>query len=587
MKQPVRSSLLLLFIALLAACGQSEDAPSATATQDPASETPAPATAPETPPFTAANLAAADMITGEAIRSVVAEIGSDAYEGRGPGSEGDTKARVWIAQKLEAMGYQPGAEDGSWEQPFDLVGINASQPEAWTFSSEGEDLKLIQSTEYIVGSGVQADSAVITDSDLVFVGYGIQAPEYDWDDFKGQDLAGKTLVMLNNDPDWDDDLFAGNRRLYYGRWSYKYESAARQGAAGAIIIHTDPSAGYPWQVVQTSWTGEQFELPAGDEPRIQVAAWVTSEAAEKLVRFGGQDLTALIESAKTREFEPVTLNLKTSINLPIEISRVQSANVLGLLPGNDPELKDEVVVYTAHHDHLGIGLPNFAGDPEDRIYNGARDNASGTGMVLAIAEAIAATQPRRSILMAFVGAEEQGLLGSKFFAREPTFHPGKIAANINFDSGNIWGVTSDITFIGKGKSSLDAVTATVAERYDRTVLGDQFPDRGYFYRSDQFSLAKIGVPALYLSGGTTFVGQPEGWGATKIGEYTTRNYHQPSDELTPDWNFDGMVADAQFGFWCGVITANADEMQSWNAGDEFEAARLEALAEAAEMSEGP
>ncbi len=563
-----------LLFALLTACSSE---PEAVATPE--------AAAPESPvviqepsgPFSAADKAAAAKITGEAIRSVIAEIGGDAYEGRGPGSAGDEKARVWIADKLKSMGYQPGAADGSWEQPFDLVGINSAQPPGWSFSSGGETLSLVQGSEYIIGSGVQAPESIIAASDLVFVGYGIEAPEYGWDDFKGQDLTGKTLVMLNNDPDWDEELFAGDRRLYYGRWSYKYESAARQGAAAAIIVHTTPSAGYPWQVVQTSWTGEQFQLPAGDEPRIQAAAWLTSDAAEKLLRFGGNDLNALIESAKSKDFEPVTLNLNTSITLANEISRVQSANVLGLLPGSDPELADEVVVFTAHHDHIGLGLPNFAGDPEDRIYNGARDNASGVGMVMAIAEAMAATKPRRSVLMAFVGAEEQGLLGSKFFAREPTFHPGKIAGNINFDSGNIWGVTKDITYIGKGKSTLDAVTAQVAEFEDRVVLGDQFPDKGFFYRSDQFSLAKIGVPALYLSGGTNFIGQPEGWGATKIGEYTTKNYHQPSDELTDDWNFDGMVADARFGFWCGVIVANDDEMAQWVPGDEFEAARLSAL----------
>lgn len=585
MKQfPRAAAPLSLLLLLIAACSSESDNPSAPSAQ--AEPAPVEATPVEAGPVSAAIKAAAEKITGDAIRTVVAEIGSDAYEGRGPGSDGDVRAREYIAEGLEAMGYQPGAADGSWEQAFDLVGINADQPPTWSFSSGGEKLDLIQSTEFIVGSGIQAQRSIITESDLVFVGYGIQAPEYEWDDYKGQDLTGKTLVMLNNDPDWDDNLFAGNRRLYYGRWDYKYESAAKQGAAGAIIIHTDPSAGYPWQVVQTSWTGEQFELPAGDESRIQAAAWLTSDAAEKLVRFGGQDLNQLIEAAKTREFEPVDLNLNTSITLNNQINRVQSANVLGLLPGSDPALADEVVVFTAHHDHLGIGLPNFAGDPGDRIYNGARDNASGTGMVMAIADAIAQSKPRRSILMAFVGAEEQGLLGSKFLAREPTFHPGKIAANVNFDSGNIWGATRDITFIGKGKSSLDEVTAMVAKMEGRVVLGDQFPDKGFFYRSDQFSLAKIGVPALYLSGGTDFIGQPEGWGARKMGEYTTRNYHQPSDELTADWNFDGMVNDARFGFYCGMIAANADEMQQWKPGDEFEAARKAALAEVADPAEG-
>ncbi len=579
----MRKTLLICIFALLfgliAGCSGETDAPAAELSAQP--ETAPPATE-ALGPFSPAEVAAAAKITPEAIRAVVAEIGSDAYEGRGPGSAGDVKARNWITDRLKTLGYQPGAADGSWEQAFDLVGINAEQPPVWSFSSGGENLDLVQGTEFIIGSGVQSVQSVIDDSELVFVGYGIQAPEYQWDDFKGLDLTGKTLVMLNNDPDWDDNLFAGDRRLYYGRWDYKYESAAQQGAAAAIIIHTTPSAGYPWQVVQTSWTGEQFQLPAGDEPRIEAAAWLTQDAAEKLLRFGGKDLSALIESAKTRDFVPVALDLTTSINLANKVTKVQSANVLGLLPGNDPELADEVVVFTAHHDHLGIGLPNFAGDPADRIYNGALDNASGVGMVLAIAEALASTKPKRSILMAFVGAEEQGLLGSKFFAAQPTFHPGKIAANINLDSGNIWGETTDITFVGKGKSSLDQVTATVAELEGRVVVGDQFPDKGYFYRSDQFSLAKIGVPGLYLNGGTQFVGRPEGWGAQQMGEYTTKNYHQPSDELTEDWNFDGITSDARFAYWCGLLVANADGMQQWVAGDEFEAARLKALAQVAQ-----
>ncbi|MDJ0657443.1 MAG: M28 family peptidase [Xanthomonadales bacterium] len=529
--------------------------------------------------FSGANADAADLITGATIRDTIAELASDRYQGRGPGSEGDQMARDYLVEQMSAMGLQPGAADGSWEQPFDLVSVHADQPPAWEFVSGGERLALRQSTEYIVGSGVQMDQSTVVESELVFVGFGIEAPEYQWDDFKGVDLSGKTLVMLNNDPDWDADLFEGDRRLYYGRWTYKYESAARQGAVAAIIIHTTPSAGYPWQVVQTSWTGPQFELPAKDEPRLQVAAWVTEEAAGKLMRMGDQDLAQLVESARSPEFEPVALGVTTSITLRNEIAGVQSANVLGLLPGSDPELADEVVVYTAHHDHLGVGLPNFAVDAEDRIYNGARDNASGTGMVLNIARAFATLPeaPPRSILFAFVGAEEQGLLGAKFFARYPTFPAGKIAGNVNFDSANIWGETTDITYIGKGKSSLDQVADRVAAREGRVVKGDQFPDKGLFYRSDQFALAKIGVPALYLSGGTEFVGRPEGWGAEQIGAYTTRNYHQPSDELTDDWNFDGMVRDARFGFWCGLVIASDPEMPSWNPGDEFEAARQAAL----------
>lgn len=522
---------------------------------------------------------AAATISANHVRATVAEIASDAYEGRGPGTLGDAKARTFLAHQLAETGYAPGAAEGQWEQFFDLVGINASQPETWAFSHDGNDLELSQHSEFIVSSGVQAEESLIEDAELVFVGFGIQAPEYEWDDFKGSDLSGKMLLMLNNDPDWDPELFAGNRRLYYGRWTYKYESAARQGAAGAIIIHTTPSAGYPWQVVQTSWTGAQFELPAGNEPRIQVAGWVTDEKAAALASLAGQDLEQLKEMARSRDFEPVPLGVRTSIRFDNELTRVRSANVLGILEGSDPELAEQAVIYTAHHDHLGIGLPNPSGDPDDRIYNGARDNASGTGIALAIARAFATLEerPRRSILIAFVGAEEQGLLGAKYYARYPTIAPGNIAANVNYDSANIWGATRDVSYVGLGKSSLDEVAYTVADYQGRTVKPDQFPDRGYFYRSDQFALARIGVPALYVRGGTDFVDRPAGWGEQQVNAYTAVNYHQPSDELSDDWNFEGMIQDARFGFWAGLILANADELPAWNPGDEFEAARKQAL----------
>ncbi|MDX1509055.1 MAG: M20/M25/M40 family metallo-hydrolase, partial [Woeseiaceae bacterium] len=459
---------------------------------------------------------------------------------------------------------------------FDLVGVNASQPDTWTFEGHGKTLTLEQWDEFIAASGVQEPRAEIDNAELVFVGYGIQAPEYDWDDYKGADLTGKILVMMNNDPDWDPELFAGETRLWYGRWDYKYLSAARQGAVGAIIIHTPPSAGYPWQVVQTSWTGESFELPAGDEPRAQVNAWVTEDAARELISMAGLDLDELREAAYNRDFEPVPLGITTSIGMDVAINRVQSANVLGLLPGSDPQLRDEVVIYTAHHDHLGIGTPNEDGDA---IYNGAMDNASGVAQILAIAKAMKALPeaPRRSVLFALVGAEEQGLLGSKWYAQNPTFPPGKIAANLNYDGGNIWGHTHDVTFIGLGKSTIDELVTLIAKEQGRVVKPDQFADRGYFYRSDQFSFAKIGVPAMYLDTGTDFVDRPPEWGREQQDHYTNVNYHQPSDEYDPSWNFDGMVSDALLGYWTGLAIANADEMPSWNPGDEFEAARLEAL----------
>ncbi len=519
---------------------------------------------------------AAGEITADLMRRHIIELSDDKYEGRGPGTRGDIAARDYIVKESEAIGLQPGAADGSWQQQFDLIGVTTRQPDEWTFRKDHQSLTLKQWDQFIVASGVQEERVDVEKAELVFVGYGIQAPEYDWDDFKGQDLTGKMLVMMNNDPSWDPELFAGETRLWYGRWDYKYLSAARQGAAGAIIIHTSPSAGYPFQVVQTSWTGEQFELPAGDEPRAQVEAWVTEDSARALIEMAGYDLAELQTAADNRDFQPVPLGIETSIGMDVTLNRVATANVLGLIPGRDPQLKNEAVIYTAHHDHLGIGTPN---DEGDTIYNGARDNASGVAQLIAIAKAIKALPeaPRRSILFAFVGAEEQGLLGSKYYAENPTFAPGNIAANLNYDGGNIWGHTHDVTFIGLGKSSIDAIVEAIAAEQGRVVKPDQFADRGYFYRSDQFSFAKIGVPAMYLDTGTEFIDRPAEWGKEQVNHWTDVHYHQPSDEYDDSWNFDGMIEDAVLGFWTGLAIANADDMPEWTPGDEFEAARQEAL----------
>jgi Zn-dependent M28 family amino/carboxypeptidase len=530
---------------------------------------------PAASPITAAAEAAAQAIDGEYIRGVVAELADDRYGGRLPGTEGDLLSRSFLAAELARLGFAGGAADGSYEQPIELVGVTTEAPDTWSFARGDGTVELARSTDFVASSGVQAASAELRDAELVFAGYAIQAPEYGWDDFKDADVRGKVLVVLNNDPDWDPALFEGTTRLYYGRWMYKYESAARQGAAGVIIVHTTPSAGYGWQVVQTSWSGPQYELPAGTEPRIAVESWVTEDAARRLLG-DAHDLDALIEQAKSRDFRPVPLGITTSLMLTNTLTRTPTANVLGTLRGSDPALADEFVIYTAHYDHLGTGEPDAEGDT---IFNGARDNASGVGMLLAIGEAFTALPqpPRRSIVLLFAAAEEQGLIGSQYFAAQPPMPPGRIAANINYDSGNIWGETRDITFIGLGKSSLDAVANDVAAYQGRTVTGDQFPDRGMYYRSDQFNFAKIGVPAFYFSGGTEFVGRPEGWGAEQINLYTDRHYHQPSDELTPEWNFAGMVQDARFGFHAGLLIANDDALPQWNAGNEFEAARRAAL----------
>lgn len=560
---------LALTVAILGAAACSRSTP-------PAEQTAAPKSNVE---VTAVMQQAAGAISGDYMRDQITKLASDEFEGRGTASKGGELAMQYLEQQLKEIGFQPGGADGSYRQTFDVVGIDGKLPKTWTFTASGKKRALKYWDEYIAASGVQAPVTEINNAELVFVGYGIQAPEFQWDDFKGMDLKGKVLVMLNNDPDWDPSLFAGKTRLYYGRWTYKYESAARQGAAGAIIIHTTPSAGYPFQVVQTSWSGEQFELPAENEPRIQVQGWATEQATRELLAMSGHDLDKLVEAAKTREFKPVPLGITTSIKFENKINRVKTANVLGVLPGSDPTLSKEVVIYSAHHDHLGIGKPDKTGD---KIYNGALDNASGMAQVLAIAKAFKALPqaPKRTTMMLFVAAEEQGLLGSEYFALHPTVPAGKIAANINYDGGNIFGKARNLTFVGKGKSTLDEVVESIASIQGRTVLPDQMPDRGHYYRSDQFSFAKVGVPAVYLDIGTDFEGKPEGWGKQQIEDFEEHRYHQPSDQIDSTWNFDGMNEDARLGFWIGVNVANADTMPSWVPGDEFEAARKAAIAAA-------
>ena len=520
------------------------------------------------------------FITQGAIEAPIRFLASDLLEGRGPGTRGDELARLYLQTQLEGMGFQPAFANGAWQQPFDIVGLTGAFPKTWSFAGKGGKVDLGYRVDYIAVTGQQAPQVSVSNAELVFVGYGIQAPEFQWDDYKGAKLAGKILVMMNNDPDWDPKLFAGKRRLYYGRWDYKYESAAHQGAAGAIIIHTTASAGYPWQVVQSSWGGEQFELPAASEARLSLKAWATEDAVRRLVKSGGQDLDKLIEAAHSRDFKPVPLGVTTSIAFSNQITHVKTANVGGVLPGNDPKLAPEVVIYSAHHDHFGIGEPDKSGD---RIYHGAVDNASGCAQVLAIARAFAMlpARPRRTIMALFVAGEERGLLGSAYYARNPSFPPGRIAADINIDGGNILGRTRDATLVSLGKSSLDQIAERLAQMQGRKLSGDQYPDRGYYYRSDQFSFAKIGVPALFFNEGTEVIGKPAGWGKQQHDAWELKQYHQPSDKLEASWNLDGMIEDAQLDLYAGWLVAQADAMPTWNPGDEFVAARQRAIAELA------
>jgi len=524
---------------------------------------------------------ASETIVAENILADVSILGGDEFEGRGPGSDGDRAARAYLATRLGEMGYEPLFADGSYEQPVEIVGLTANPPKSWVFSgSDGRTAAYSFADEYMLVSGVQKPEVSITDAEVVFVGYGIVAPEEQWDDFKGVDLKGKILLMLNDDPDWDPELFGGDRKLSYGRWDYKYASAARQGAAGAIIVHTTPSAGYPWTVVRSSNIGEQFELVAGDEPRTLFNGWLTWEGSMALAAIGGHDLEALIESARSPDFQPVPLGVTTSIDFSVDVKPTTTANVAGILRGSDPELADEMVVLSAHHDHFGIGEPDETGDV---IYNGALDNGVAMSQALAVAGAFAELPdgPRRSILVFFPAVEEQGILGSKYFAGSGVVHPGSMVTDINFELGNVWGKTSDVIIYGLGKSELDDWLTAAAVTQNRTIRGEQDVKAGWFYRSDQISFARIGVPAIWFKSGVDFIGREPGWGEKQYADWISNKYHTPGDEVDESWVLDGLVEDAQLGFMLAAAVATADITPTWYAGDEFEAARKAALADLA------
>lgn len=521
--------------------------------------------------------AAVAQINENVLRAHIRFLADDLLEGRGPGSRGDDLTQLYISTQFQALGFQPALPDGQWSQPVPLVGVTTAPPATVEFRSASESLILKHHTDAMLVAGRPAEKISIQDAELVFVGYGIQAPEYSWDDFKGADVRGKILLVMNNDPESDPELFAGRRRLYYGRWDYKYEMAARLGAAGAIIIHTTPSAGYPYQVIQTSWSGEQFELQESDTPTMDLRGWVSDDAAQNIAKLAGKSLDSLRAAAESRDFQPVPLGVRMSLELTAKVREQQTANVLGVLPGSDPKLAKETVIFMAHHDHLGLAQQRDA--QGDNIYNGAIDNASGAAALLAIGRAIAALPhpPRRSIMLAAVGAEEQGLLGSKYLAQHPPIPPGYMSAVINIDGINFLGRTHDLNLIGNGKSNLDPLIESVAKWQGRVVTPDYFPDRGYYYRSDQFSLAKVGVPGIYLHSGVNVVGKPDGWGKEKLEEWVDKTYHQPSDEYSDDWDLAGAIDDTRLLCHVGLIIANADQAPEWNKGDEFEAARLEAI----------
>ncbi len=507
-------------------------------------------------------------------------LSSDAFEGRGPGTPGEEKTVRYIEDAFQKLGLKPGHPNGTYIQPAALVGIT-SRP-TLAFVAGGRPLPMENINDFVGFSTRATNQVQGKDSDVVFVGYGIVAPEFGWDDYKGVDVRGKTVVMLINDPpilDADGDLdakfFGGKAMTYYGRWTYKYEIAAAKGAAACLIVHETIPAAYPFAVVVSSWTRENFEIRTPDKNagHVGFSGWLTYDAAKKLFAASGKDYEALKKTAVTREFRPVALGATASFTVDNTLRNVDSRNVIALLPGRDATVRNEYLIYNAHWDHLGRD-DRLKGD---QIFNGAADNAAGIAVLLELAAAMkalpAAEQPRRSVLFLAVTAEEKGLLGSRFYAQNPLYPLNRTIAAINMDGANQFGRTSDMETIGFGATTIDDIGIAVAREQRRQMKPDSHPERGGYYRSDHFEFAKVGVPAYYPKAGKQFIGQAADYGEKKVSDYIAKDYHQVSDEVKPDWTFEGAAQDTEFLLEVGLRIANGDRWPEWRAGNEFKARR--------------
>jgi len=520
-------------------------------------------------------------IREDALRAHIKFLSDDRLEGRGTGARGGELAALYCAEQFEAMGLKGAGANGNFWQPVSLVGVKADpKTELHVSGSHGSE-KFKFADDYVVFTGAQTDHVNVK-ADLVFVGYGIDAPGQKWNDYKGpaDDYRGKILVMLVNDPPAtpaEPNLFGGRTLTYYGRWTYKYEEAARRGAVGAILLHTSESAGYPWSVVRTSNGSWRFDIArtAGETtPYLQLRSWITDEAAHRLMSLAGQNLDELRKRAATRDFRPVDLHLTASIDLHSEVKKVEAPNVVALLPGRDPKLRDEYVVYSAHWDHFGIGAPDKNGDT---IYNGALDNATGVASVLEIARVLSHLppnqRPRRSFLFLITTGEEQGLIGAEWYSLHPLVPLSKTAADINLDSMNILGPTRDFVPLGAERSTLRNIVADIARERGLRISPDPRPEQGSFFRSDHFPFAKVGVPSISLKEGSDYIGHTKEWGEQKFKEYNEAHYHQPSDEYRDDWNFQAMIQEADFALEIGRRVADMLTPPKFNPDDEFAKAR--------------
>ncbi len=521
-------------------------------------------------------IAALQKIDPERIRAHVRFLADDLLEGRGTGQRGGDIAAEYIATQFALDGLKPAGDNGTYMQKIPMVGITP-QPET-KFSLvrwDGSVIDLKPLDEYVAYDQTQQLQSDV-DADIVFVGYGIEAPEYDWDDYKGVDVKGKVLLMLVNEPPSDDPrFFKGKALTYYGRWTYKYEESVRKGAVGVILIHQTDLASYPWEVVRNSNSGEKSFLKVDGTPKLAVASWIQFDVAQKLAAAGSKDLGKLMLYARERDFRPVAMQVKLKAHMVSKIRPFDSNNVIAMLPGSDRKLRNEAVIYTAHYDHLGI-RPDM---PGDNIYNGANDNATGCGILLELAHVFsqAAQKPRRSILFASVTAEEQGLLGSDYLGQHLPIPAGKISLDLNYDDVPPLGAPEEVEVAGSERTTFYPTVQALAKEFRLMIRPEKRPEAGHYYRSDHFSLAHVGIPAFSINEGVKYKGHDAAWGMRQADEYTAKHYHQPSDEYHPDMDFTGDAVMARFGFALGWEAATMPKLAGWQRGDEFEAPRVRSL----------
>lgn len=518
-------------------------------------------------------IAALQKVDPEHIRANVRFLSLDLLEGRGTGQRGGDIAAEYMATQFWLDGLKPAGDNGTFFQKVPLIGITPAPETTFELAPKhGEAMQLKPLDDYVAYDQTDRGSDDI-DADIVYVGYGIEAPEYQWDDYKGVDVRGKVLLMLVNEPSSDDpNFFKGRALTYYGRWTYKYEEAARKGAIGAILIHKSDMASYPWEVVRNSNSGEK-EFLKSDAPQLKAAAWIQLAVGQKLAQRCGMDLDKMMADAQSRNFHPVQLPAKLKARMVSKVRQITSNNVIAMLPGSDPKLKNQAVIYTAHYDHLGI-RPDM---PGDNIYNGARDNATGCGILLELARVFSQAQarPRRSIIFASVTGEEQGLLGSEYLGKHPPIPAGDITLDLNFDDVPPLGEPQEVEVSGAERTTFYPTVEAMAKEFRLAIRPDSHPEAGHYYRSDHFSMARVGVPAFSINEGMKYKGHTTDWGMQQAEEFTNKHYHQPSDEYSPSMDFRGDAAITRFGFALGWAAASQPKLIGWQKGDEFEKARLQ------------